>query len=326
MEDFGPFASPFPDNPGEFQNLDQYSKEVADFEIAPGVGFRWTSPISSFFQRSLTLMLLPPLPFFGFMYSSTPLPLLPFQLDEEALAELTESMMKEVLEQHESKEQEEEKDKSWYFLSGEARFDGSVQGMHLQKFNKHWSLHSVACSGLPDQSLLISSLQYDSDNFTSKLSYASINNIVVCSHHHNITRHFTLGGELGYNLAEKQPNLSVGCRYSTKNSNNRYEESQWTTSLSMLGHLTTTFTTPISSTVLMSTRYEINTNDLKADFGVGVMLLPSQTYPFRARARFDTNKGIAFHVDSALPYFGGISLGFLYGTTTGPSFGLFVES
>ncbi len=46
---------------------------IIDFDAMPGFGFNWRSPLSSRFERSIRLMILPPFPTFGFTYSSRPM-------------------------------------------------------------------------------------------------------------------------------------------------------------------------------------------------------------------------------------------------------------
>ncbi len=175
----------------------------------PGFGFRWGSQISSRFERSIRLMILPPFPTIGFSYSSRPMPSM-HQAMEEAMAREMEALQDEedagegqaeneaegeaesaaeakpllrpldvavlskvgtevterpgndddtTSSEDEEEEEAEQKESGGHFmLSAEATFDGMVQGMYMQRFNKNWSTrHMILTSMEPGRSMVYSS-------------------------------------------------------------------------------------------------------------------------------------------------------------------------
>ncbi len=62
-------------------------------------------------------------------------------------------------EQDEEEEEAEQKESGGHFmLSAEATFDGMVQGMYMQRFNKNWSTrHMILTSMEPGRSMVYSS-------------------------------------------------------------------------------------------------------------------------------------------------------------------------
>jgi hypothetical protein len=137
----------------------------------------------------------------------------------------------------EALEQKEEGD-GHFMLSAEATFDGMVQGMYMQRFNKHWSTrHMVLTSMEPGRSMvtplarlllscafphtdhshhsyaaqLMSSLSFNGGSFTSKLSWNSERDRVSFSHMQAITKRLSAGGEVGY--ATKDADKPLGCTH-----------------------------------------------------------------------------------------------------------------
>lgn len=350
--DFEEAPEELPNNPGDYEGVDGRSTGIIDFDAMPGFGFRWGSQISSRFERSIRLMILPPFPTIGFSYSSRPMPSM-HQAMEEAMAREMEALHDEedagegqaegeaesaaeakpllrpldvaVLskagaevterpdnddnttsseDEEEEEEEAEQKESGGHFmLSAEATFDGMVQGMYMQRFNKNWSTrHMILTSMEPGRSMLMSSLSYSGGSFTSKLSWSSERDRACFSHMQAITQRLSVGGEVGYAMKDKQPvGWSVGGRYVIrKEEGGKFAATHITATYNHLGRVKTTYTLPFSETVFASARYTVNAFSFKSNMAVGVESWPSATMPLMTKAKWDTDKGFGVSLGAHL--------------------------
>jgi hypothetical protein len=351
--DFEDASEELPNNPGEYEGLEGRSSGIIDFDAMPGFGFRWGSQISSRFERSIRLMILPPFPTVGFSYSSRPAPSM-HQAMEEAMARELEAQRdeedpgegspaesdaadeaaetkpllrpldtavlgkagSEVVEhsasegdadgddgEGEALEQKEEGD-GHFMLSAEATFDGMVQGMYMQRFNKHWSTrHMVLTSMEPGRSMLMSSLSFNGGSFTSKLSWNSERDRVSFSHMQAITKRLSAGGEVGYATkdADKPLGWSMGARYVIRHEGGgKFAATHITASYNHVGRVKMTYTLPFSETVFASARYTVNAFSCKSNMAVGVESWPSAAMPLMTKAKWDTDKGFGVSLGAHL--------------------------
>ncbi|ELR18802.1 AN1like Zinc finger domain containing protein [Acanthamoeba castellanii str. Neff] len=186
-------------NPGPYDLLDQRAADILNFPNMLNFGpcrrtLGWP------FQRSVRLMLLPPLPYpiAGFTYCSTPLTPTTSPADGADVA----AGQAPLPPGHS------------FLLSGEVSSEGTAEAMYIHKIGKRWSFKNLIVSSLtPSVPIFLSSMKYSGSATTSRFTYTTDKHIFLLNNLSAITTNWALGAELLYSVAEAKPSLSVGLRY-----------------------------------------------------------------------------------------------------------------
>jgi hypothetical protein len=272
-------------NPGPYDMLDQRAASMLSFPHMLNFGSCRRS-LGWPFQRSVRLMLLPPLPYpiAGFTYCSTPLT--PADRGESDNAAATE----ESLPPNHS-----------FLLSGEVSSEGTAEAMYIHKVGKQWSFKNLVVSSLtPSVPIWLSSIIYTGSATTSRLTYTTDKHIFLLNNLTAITSNWAVGAELLYSVVEAKPSLSVGVRYLKQEGSTRDATTEFTLAAGVMGHIRATYAREVAPSVHLAARYEVNTNDMHSRTAGGLELRPSRAFPYILKAKYDTEDGVGLAIGHKL--------------------------
>lgn len=195
-------------------------------------------------------------------------------------------------------------------VSGEISLLGELEATHVQRISRDLTAKTTLITdNRLSEILVVSSLQYAHPTWTARAAYSSAKQIVLCNALKRVYGRLDVGAEILYSIAEGKPGMSIGCRYSwpahsttsisqaTSPANNK--RTQLVLSFGVMGHLRASYTREVLPNVVIAARYQLNTNDLKSQVGVGVDCLPTTSFPFVLRAKYDTRDGVGVCVGAA---------------------------
>lgn len=296
-------------NPGPYDLLDQRAADILNFPNMLNFGpcrrtLGWP------FQRSVRLMLLPPLPYpiAGFTYCTTPLTPTTSPADGADVA----AGQAPLPPGHS------------FLLSGEVSSEGTAEAMYIHKIGKRWSFKNLIVSSLtPSVPIFLSSMKYSGSATTSRFTYTTDKHIFLLNNLTAITTNWALGAELLYSVAEAKPSLSVGLRYLKREGSTSDATTEFTIAAAVMGHIRATYTREIFRSVHLATRYEFNMNDLHSRTAGGLELRPTRDFPYILKAKFDTEDGVGLAIGHKLEnQRGAWMLAVNYDRRSGPHIGL----
>jgi len=210
-----------------------------------------------------------------------------------------------------------------YFLSATIDAGKTLQADYIHRFSKNleWRWYGVTRVTDIKDSEATCNLKYETEQTTGQIKFTTDNRLVGINILRSLGKQWSVGAEAFYTQTQGSGGFSIGSRY---RNNHPTHPLFWTNTFNTVGDLSSALTsTLLPESLTLSAKCGVNVNNYKSDFSVGGEY-KVKNFPMALKARYDVKGEIGIMASFATAY-GGLHMGVTQTPKRERTFGIYFE-